>query len=141
MEQQHPKIGVGVIVIKDGQVLMGKRKNAHGDGSWSFPGGHLEWKESIEDCARREVMEEVGVTIKNLRLGTFTNDIFQAEGKHYVTLYVIADYEDGEAKTMEPEKCEAWEWVQWNAMPQPLFLCIQNLLKQSFDPFEPKQHA
>jgi len=44
----RPYIGVGVCVVKDGKVLLGKRQNAHGDGCWCFPGGHLEFKESIE---------------------------------------------------------------------------------------------
>jgi 8-oxo-dGTP diphosphatase len=37
---------------------------------------------------------------------------------------------------MEPEKCEGWEWFEWDQLPRPLFLPIENLLKQSFDPFK-----
>ena len=119
MEKERPKIGVGVCVIKDGKVLFGKRKNAHGEGSWCFPGGHLELNESIEDCARREVLEETGLSIKNLRFGPYTNDIFENENKHYVTLFVIADYDSGELKLMEPEKCEKWDWFKWEEAPKP----------------------
>ncbi len=106
--ENRPKIGIGIIVIKDNKVLLGKRKNVHGDGSWSFPGGHLEFNEGIEDCARREVMEETGIRIRDLRAGPFTNDIFNKEGKHYVTLYVISEHHSGEPKVMEPERCERW---------------------------------
>ena len=49
-------VGIAVIVIKEDRVLLGKRKNAHGSGTWVFPGGRLEFKESIEDGARREVL-------------------------------------------------------------------------------------
>ena len=66
---QRPKVGVGVFVLKDGKILMGKRKGAHGEGSWSLPGGHLEFNESWDMCAVRETMEETGVTIKNIRFG------------------------------------------------------------------------
>jgi 3-methyladenine DNA glycosylase AlkD/ADP-ribose pyrophosphatase YjhB (NUDIX family) len=132
----RPGIGVGVIVLKDDRVLLGKRKNVHGAGSWQFPGGHLEYHESIEECARRETLEETGLQIKNLRYGPYTNDIFRAEQKHYVTLYVIAEYESGTVEIREPERCEKWEWFEWTAFPQPLFLPIRNLLKQKFSPFD-----
>jgi 8-oxo-dGTP diphosphatase len=130
----RPKIGVGVCVIRDNKVLLGKRKGSHGGGSWSFPGGHLELNEDIEACAKREVLEEAGIKIKNLKLGTFTNDIFEKEEKHYVTLYVVAEYDSGEVKIMELEKCEEWGWFEWNNLPQPLFIPIQNLLKQGYNP-------
>ena len=135
MEKERPKIGIGVCVIKEGKVLFGKRKNAHGEGSWCFPGGHLEWNENIEDCARREVLEETGLSIKNLRFGPYTNDIFEKENKHYVTLFVIADYDSGELKLMEPEKCERWDWFKWEELPKPLFIPNQSLLKTGYNPF------
>lgn len=131
---KKPKIGIGVIIIKDNKVLFGKRKNSHGDGTWSLPGGHLEFGESWEDCALREVEEEVGITINNLHFVTATNDIFQAEEKHYVTLFVKADYVAGEVTLKEPEKCEQWNWFDWDNLPQPLFLPIENLLRQKFNP-------
>ena len=134
---ERPKVGVGVIIIKDGKILLGKRKNVHGEGSWSFPGGYLEFNESWEDCASRETMEETGVAIKNIRFSTVTNDIFQVEEKHYVTIFMLANYDFGEVKIMEPEKCEKWEWFFWNQLPQPLFIPVQNLLKRGFNPISP----
>jgi 8-oxo-dGTP diphosphatase len=130
----RPEVGVGVIVVKDGKVLLGKRKGSHGQGSWSFPGGHLEFGESVEECARREVLEETGAVITNIRMRTFTNDIFEREGRHYVTLYAIAEYDSGEIRTLEPEKCERWEWFSWKELPKPLFLPVQNLVSQGFAP-------
>jgi len=131
----EPRVGVGVIVRKENKVLLGYRKSSHGTNTWSFPGGHLEFGEEIEDCARREVKEEVGVNIKNLRRGPFTNDIFKKEGKHYITLYIISDYESGEVNVMEPDKCERWEWFKWGELPHPLFLPVKNLKKMDFNPF------
>lgn len=135
--KKRPKVGVGVIIIKDNQVLLGKRINAHGEGSWCTPGGHLEFNESIEDCARREVMEETGIHIKDIKMGPFTNDIFKEEDTHYITLFVISKYDSGEVKVMEPDKCEKWEWFDWDDnLPQPLFLPEQNLLKQNYNPLQ-----
>lgn len=110
MENQRPRVGVGVIIKKDGKVLLGKRKGAHGAGSWAFPGGHLEFGETLESCAQREVSEETGIEIKDIRSATFTNDVFEEDNKHYLTAYVTAEYSAGEVKTMEPEKCDGWEW-------------------------------
>ena len=131
-EEKRPYIGVAVIVVRDGRVLLGKRKNAHGAGTWQFPGGHLEYGESIEACARRELFEETGLSAINLRTGPVTNDVFEDEKKHYVTLFVIADHEKGEARVKEPDKCCGWDWFRWSELPKPYFLPVANLLAQNF---------
>jgi len=125
----RPLVGIAVMVVKDNRVLLGKRKNAHGSGTWAFPGGHLEFNESIETCAKREVLEETGIQIKNLRYGPYTNDIFTDENKHYVTLFVTADYDSGTPMVKEPHKCEKWGWFQWPPNVKPCFLPIKNLLE------------
>jgi len=133
----RPDIGIGVCIINDGKVLLGKRKNSHGDGSWSFPGGHLEMYETWEGCAEREVLEETNLRIKKIKFASVTNDIFPEEEKHYITIFLIADYYSGELKTMEPEKCTDWGWFRWDNLPQPLFRPIINLIRQGFDPDTP----
>ncbi|MFA6042419.1 MAG: NUDIX hydrolase [Patescibacteria group bacterium] len=130
----RPRVGVGVIVMKDGKVLLQKRKSLHGNGTWAFPGGHLEYGETPEECALREVAEECGVEIANLRRGPYTNDVHENEGKHYITLYVIADWVSKEPQVLEPEKCERWEWFGWDKLPEPLFLPITHLREQGFRP-------
>lgn len=130
MENQRPKVGVCVLIVKNSKFLMGKRKGSHGEGTWAPPGGHLEFGESIEDCARREVMEETGLKIKNIRKVTFTNDILLKENKHYVTCTVIAEYDSGELAIKEPHKCERWEWFSVSDFPEPMFIPVQNLLKE-----------
>jgi len=136
MEEKRPKVGLGVIIMKDNKVLFGKRKSVIGNGTWCIPGGHLEFKESWEECAIRETMEETGVKIKNIRFGTVTNDIFIKEDKHYISIFVLADYDSGEVKVMEPDKCEKWGWFEWNKLPSPLFESESNLIKEGYNPFE-----
>jgi 8-oxo-dGTP diphosphatase len=131
---KRPLVGVAVIIMKDRKVLLGKRKISHGAGTWAFPGGHLEFNETIEDCARREVFEETALYVKNIRYGTFTNDIFREEAKHYVTLFVVSEYCHGVLELKEPDKCEKWDWFHWGLFPEPLFLPLKNLLKQGFEP-------
>jgi len=134
--QERPKVGVGVLILNDGKVLLGKRKGSHGFGCWSPPGGHLEFGESLEECALRELSEEAGVKVKNLRFLTATNDIFKIEGKHYLTIFMLSEFDFGEVKVLEPEKFECWGWFSWSKLPQPLFLPMENLLKQGFNPFK-----
>ncbi len=138
MKEERPKFGVGagVIIIKDGKVLLGKRKGFYGGGSWSFPGGHLEFNEKIEDCAIREVREEVGINIKNIKKAYFTNDAFPKEKEPYVVLYVVAEYDSGEVQVMEPDNCEEWGWFDWDDLPKPIFTQNEDLFKENFNPFE-----
>jgi len=133
MENKNVRVGVGVVIFKEGKVLLGKRKNAHGEGSWSFPGGHLEYGEQVEDCAIREVMEETGLEVKFVKRLDFTNDIFEKEDKHYITLFVLAKIVGGKLENKEPHKLERWEWCVIDNLPSPLFLAIEHLIKQGFD--------
>jgi 8-oxo-dGTP diphosphatase len=130
----RPQIGVGVIVVRDGRVLLGKRVGSHGAGTWAFPGGHLEFGESIEACARRELAEETGLQLDAIFPGPYTNDVMAAEGRHYVTCYVQGNVGAGEPKVMEPDKCERWEWFAWTSLPSPLFQPVQNLVAQGLAP-------
>ena len=131
----RPKVGVGVVVIKDGKALIGKRKSAHGAGNWCFPGGHLEFGESWEECARRETIEESGVVITNIRFVAVTNDISPEEQTHYITIFMRGEYESGEPTVREPDKMLDWQWSDWDNLPQPLFPPVINLLKQGYNPF------
>ncbi len=63
MERKLPKVGVAAIIIRDGKVLVGRRVGAHGHGTWSFPGGHLEFGEEAEQGIAREVKEETGMDV------------------------------------------------------------------------------
>lgn len=122
-EALRPKVGVGVMVIKDGKVLMGKRKGAHGEGEWAWPGGHMEYMESFEECAKRETMEEAGIQIKNIRFLRLMNLKHYAP-KHYVDVGLVAEWESGEPKIMEPDRMEGWHWRDMDDLPQPLFYTL-----------------
>ena len=129
----QPKVGVGVIVIKNGKLLLGKRKDVHGRGEWGPPGGHLEFGETVEDCARRELFEETGIQLTKLRNGPFSNDIFVDGGKHYVSLFVIGEYLSGDVQLKEPDKCSEWDWFSKEDLPKPLFLPLRNAITQGFE--------
>lgn len=132
-----PDLRIGVcIILRWGQlVLMGKRTGSHGAGTWSFPGGHPEPGETLEEAARRELFEETGITeIQDLRHGTFTENYFPEHGKRYVTIcmeaQVVGVHQSVELR--EPNKCEEWRWVAINDLPKPLFPPIENLLRSGY---------
>ena len=127
-------IGVGVLVVRDGRVLLGERLGAHGAGTWAPPGGHLEFGESVESCARREVREETGLEITEVREAPYTSDVFEAERKHYVTLFVTAQAPSGEPEVREPQKCVHWSWHPWFELPRPLFAPLATLCARGFVP-------
>ncbi len=134
--EKIPRIGICVIIRKDNKILLGKRIGSHGSDTWSFPGGKLDFGEKIIDCASRETKEETNLEIKNLFITkNITEDLFQADDKHYITLYVLSDWNSGEAEIMEPNKCTEWKWFDWDNLPEPLFPPVLNLKAQNFNPF------
>lgn len=129
----RPSIGVGVLVWRDGKLLLGKRINKDKSTCWQFPGGHLESYESVTQCATREVMEETGLEVNRIRHLGFTDKPFVIESRQYITLLVSGDYVSGELETREPEKCEAWQWFDYPDLPSPLFLPITSFIAQQGD--------
>ena len=124
----RPHIGVGLIVIKDYQVLFLRRKNVHGSGTWSTPGGLLEYGETVEACAARETFEESGITARNIRFIAITNDVFEELNKHYITIWMQGDYDSGEPSVAAPYESDTCGWYPLNDLPQPLFLPLRHLL-------------
>lgn len=129
----QPIIGVGVLVWRDGKLLLGKRINNDGSICWQFPGGHLEHGESVTDCARREVWEETGIKVSQLRHLGFTDKPFEVDQRRYITLLVSCVHESGEVNTREPEKCDGWQWFDYPVLPSPLFLPITQFMAQQND--------
>lgn len=132
MTEKVARVGIGVFIFKEGKFLMQQRHGAHGAGSWSVPGGHLEFGESFEDTARREVKEETDLEITNVRFGAVTNDYFEAEDKHYVTIWMLSDWQSGTEHIMEPDKCLQQAWRTFDDLPTPLFLPWEQLLHSDF---------
>jgi len=132
--QPYPLIGVGVVIWRGEQILLGRRINHSNEGVWQFPGGHLEAGESVTGCAAREVKEETGLVVQGFRHLGYTEKTFTVDGKRYITLLVSCEHESGEARVMEPDKCSQWRWFDYHMLPQqipgPLFEPIEIFMSQ-----------
>lgn len=137
MSGELPRIGVGVLVWRGEQLLLGRRLSRPGAGSWQIPGGLLEPNEDVLACARREVCEETGLQITELRPGPWTQDRLGPTGTCYLTLYVHARHAGGEPRVLEPLKAEQWAWFSPEALPLPLFEPLQSLLRYVTQPLRP----
>jgi len=123
-EEKIVRVGTAALIFRDGHLLLGKRKGSHGAGTWSFPGGHVDFGEEPIDSVRREIMEETGLEVGDIHLYgplPYVNTHFYEEGKQYITLYFTVKYIGGAPKLMEPEKCSVWQWFPAKVLPHPLF--------------------
>jgi len=122
-EKKYPRIGIGVLIENEKkEVLLGLRKGSHGEGEWCFPGGHLNFRETIFQTAKREAKEETGLNLDNFELISISDDLryIKSDGKHYVTVGVKARYKGGKVRLMEPEKCLKWQWFSLDNLPDKL---------------------
>ena len=128
-QKKEAKVGVSLLVKNGDRILLEKRQGTtHGNGTWGPPSGHIDYGERPEEAAVRETQEETGVTVSEVKFRVITNDVFEAEQMHYITVWFEAKYVSGEPKVKSPEEESEVGWFTWDALPQPLFLPLQNLL-------------
>lgn len=117
---QRPLVACGIIVLRNGKILLGERLSSHGAGTFQIPGGHLEYGKTFAEQAAIEVQEETGLTeIIFKGVISLNNEIVY--GKHYVSLGLLAESTQGEPHTGEPGKSRNWQWYDPEQLPHPLF--------------------
>lgn len=130
-------IGFGVMILKDSKVLLGQRhvdpqkadSLMNGEGTWTMPGGKLDFGESFEEGAMREVKEETDIDIRleDLKVIALNNDIVPTA--HFVTVGLLCEKFEGEVKVMEPDEITRWEWFDLDNLPSPLFKPSEKVLR------------
>lgn len=118
-EVETVRVGVGILLVRQGQVLLGRRKGAHGAGEYAWPGGHLEFGETLEECVAREMEEETGLVVRPVRPVSLSNVI--KYGRHYLDIQYLVEYVSGTPEVREPDKVEGWAWYPLDSLPSPLF--------------------
>ena len=128
MENDRPKVGIGVLIEKEGCILLGRRLASHGAGTWQIPGGHLEFGDTFEDTALREAEEETGLTdLEVVGLVSVRND--RVYDKHFVSIGFHLRWRSGEPFAAEPEKSADWQWFATNALPEEIFLPSKRVIE------------
>jgi ADP-ribose pyrophosphatase/8-oxo-dGTP diphosphatase len=144
MSEEKKKVGAGfgVLMLKEGKILLGQRHTdpdkadsaLHGEGTWTMPGGKLEFGESFEEGAKREVLEETGIILNDVRVICVNND--KIESAHFVTIGLLSDDFLGDAKVMEPDEITEWRWFNLNNLPRNMFFpsvrVLENYIQNKF---------
>jgi len=136
-EKQRPKVGVGIMVFKDNKVLLGKRNDdaekassdLHGEGTWTMPGGKLDFKETVKEGAVRELLEETGAKVDADKLKVISVADEIVPDNHYVTIGFLCEDFEGEAKVMEPEEITEWKWYNLDNLPEKVFPPSAKMIK------------
>jgi mutator protein MutT len=143
-EKQRPclpvrqaKVGVGIMVLKDKKVLLGKRhddaekasSDLHGEGTWTMPGGKLDFKETVKEGATRELLEETGIKVDTAKLRVISVADEIVPDNHYVTIGFLCEDFEGEVKVMEPEEITEWKWYNLDNLPEKVFPPSAKMIK------------
>ncbi|RAQ85109.1 ADP-ribose pyrophosphatase [Burkholderia pseudomallei] len=127
---EQPRVGCGAAIVRDGRILLIKRKRAPEAGCWGLPGGKVDWLEPVERAVCREIEEELGIALERATLLCVVDHIDAANGEHWVAPVYLAHAFRGEPRVVEPDRHEALDWFALDDLPQPLTHATRVALEQ-----------
>ncbi len=136
-KKEKPKIGIGfgIMILKNNKILLGRRHEDPNKADsvfrvsdvWTMPGGKLNYGESFEEGAKREVMEETGIKLKNTKVICINED--RNEHAHFITIGLLSNEFQGKAKVMEPDEIIEWKWFTSKDLPKNIYHPSLKVLK------------
>lgn len=123
-------VTVGAIVVKGGKVLLGKRGTFKGkpileSGKWSLIGGFMERNESTTEAIRREVMEESGLTLKNIQLLRINDNPNRPKEDRQNVDFIFFGEADKQTETSDEEVKEL-KWFSLDELPEKVSLAFDH---------------
>ena len=123
------------MMLKNGKLLLGKRHDdpekasslLNGAGTWTMPGGKLDFRETFEEGAKREVLEETGISLNKIEVTCVNQDM--VESAHFITIGLFSDAFLGEPKVMEPDEITEWRWFDLDNLPSPIYFPSAKVLE------------
>jgi len=125
----NPRVGVGVLILNEqSQVLLTLRKLPPEAGCWSIVGGKLDYLEALQECAVREALEEVGMTVAIESLLCVTDHLLPQERQHWVSPAYLGRVLSGQATNCEPQKTQQVRWFSLHELPPNLTMTARNAI-------------
>jgi 8-oxo-dGTP diphosphatase len=126
----QPKVGAGILLVDEsGRLLLTLRRRPPEAGCWSIVGGKLDYLETLEQCAIREALEEVGAAISIESLLCVTDHLVPAEGQHWVSPAYLARVSSLDTRNREPDKTQEVRWFPFDALPPNLTITARNAIQ------------
>ena len=113
-------VGAGAIIFNDHEELFLAKRGGEARNEryrWEFPGGGVEFGETLADALRREILEEYGFSIDVVRLLDVVDHILPEEKQHWVSPTFLCRYAGGTPSIREPHKCEEIGWFRLESIP------------------------
>jgi mutator protein MutT len=117
----HIGVGAGAVIFNEaGEVFLAKRGSQARNEKhrWEFPGGSVEFGETLAQALRREINEEYGFQIDVVRLLDVVDHILPEEGQHWISPTYLCRYRSGTPIIREPHKCESIGWFAIDKIPE-----------------------
>ncbi len=128
-------VGVGAVILNsEGRVFLAKRGREvrNESGRWEFPGGGVEFGETLEHALAREVREEYGLEIEVRELLDVVNHLIPAEKQHWVSPTFLCRVKSGAPSIREPHKCDEIGWFTLDEIPEGLLTIASKKSLESF---------
>ena len=112
--------GASVIIYRDNKVLLQKRKD---NKCWGYHGGRVELAEKVEEAAKRELLEETGLTANKMELfgvfsGSELHHIYPDGNEVYIIDIVFLCNDFSGKPVFQEEECLDLQWFEFDNIPE-----------------------